>query len=218
MKIPEEIHLQEEAEIHQLVTGEGGWIQEGNYQVSLDRSKLRLEYIKTYGFCFLSADFLFSLKDFIGERTLIDLMCGSGYISHELRFLGTKTIQVDDKSWKSDHWWEENNSKHSDLIVSNSIRYLRENPPSSYSVILVSWPYMNNLMFAIARTLRRQGFQGDLLYIGEDAYGCTADTRFFNSFQLEELSFQPLQWDGMHDRIHKVNVLGKKPEDTWQMF
>jgi len=217
MTTPEEIHLQEEYKVHQLITGED-WKADRHFIDIHNRSKLRSSYIKTYGFTFLSSNFLLSLRDFIGERTLIDLMCGSGYISHELRFLGTKTIQVDDKSWESDHWWNENNRKHSDLIVSNSVRYLRENPPSSSSVILVSWPSMNNLMFAIARTLQRQGFQGDLLYIGEDAYGCTADIRFFNNFQLEELSFQPLQWGGMHDRIHKVNVLGKKPEDKWSMF
>ena len=211
MTTPEQIHLQEESKVRSRV-------EDLNYDRPVSEWSLRKDYIKAYGFTFLSSNFLLSLRDFIGERTLIDLMCGSGYISHELRFLGIKTIQVDDKSWKSDHWWNENNRKHSDLIASHSVRYLRENPPSSSSVILVSWPYMNNIMFAIARTLRRQGFQGDLLYIGEGVYGCTADTRFFNSFQLEELSFQPLQWSGMHDRIHKVNVLGKEPEDTWRMW
>ena len=134
MTTPEEIHLQAEAKIRQLVTGEGGWTQEGNYQVAIDRSKLRYDYIKTYGFCFLSADFFFSLKDFIGERTLIDLMCGSGYISHALQQHDVKTIQVDDKSWKSDHWWNENNRKHSDLIISHSVQYLRRNPPPTSSL------------------------------------------------------------------------------------
>ena len=217
MTTPEEIHLQEEAKVHQLVTGED-WEADRDYTYIVDRSQLRTNYIKAYGFCFLSADFFFSLKEFIGERTLIDLMCGSGYISHAFQQHNVKTIQVDNKSWKSNFWWEENNRKHHDLIISNSVAYLRSNPPPKETVILVSWPSMSNLMFAIARTLRRQGFQGDLLYIGEDAYGCTADTRFFSSFQLEELSFQPLQWSGMHDRIHKVNVLGKKPEDKWSTW
>ena len=64
MKTPEEIHLQEEAKVHQLVTGED-WEADRHFEDILNRNKLRDNYIKAYGFTFLSSNFLLSLQDFI---------------------------------------------------------------------------------------------------------------------------------------------------------
>jgi len=144
----------------------------------------------TKGFVFPAADTIASWANFLSGRRVVDLMCGTGWMSGWLRRSGVTDIRsVDNMSWEFSRYepWVE---KH------DAVEFVEGNPADVY---IVSWPYMDDTAARVWEAMR----PGErMLYVGEDYGGCTGNDRFFDlvSGCAEDVDLGPFHrfW-GMHD-------------------
>lgn len=142
------------------------------------------------GFVFPTSDLLDSIDSLAGVRPVIDLACGTGWLSGWLRKRGLDVTAVDNKSWKFSKF-------EKDVIKCDAVNYVK-NHPNPLGIYILSWPYMNDMAARIWKAMR----SGErLLYIGEGGGGCTANDEFFavtEGCEREDVKGLYQFW-GLHD-------------------
>ena len=132
---------------------------------------------------------------------ICDMGCGTGYWAWLLRQAGAEVLPVDPLPAGSyaNHW-------HKDLHARSFVEIVREDAASFVvpvtHALMLCWPPYGEQMAMDA--LRR--YHGNhVIYIGEGAYGCTADDTFHSELTtkwslVEELEIP--QWWGVHDSVY----------------
>lgn len=158
----------------------------------------RERYCKSFGFALLTHEFVSDVVDFLGKRKTLEVMAGSGWFAHWLNKWGADVKATDNMSWHKrdlgDPWWS---VRGFDVAEEDAVEAVRA---TDAEVVIMSWPYMDDTAFHVWEALRPGQ---TLLYIGEGAYGCTANDRFFDAVH-DRLSYDTrieslVQWDGIHD-------------------
>jgi len=162
-------------------------------------------FIKAAGFALITKNFIKALSEWIGDRSVLEIMAGTGYISKSLKDEGVNVVAVTDikeSSWGfKKEWTEVEKLSANDAIM----KY------NNVDIIICSWAYMDNNMYEALLTMREYNPNAIILYIGEDYGGCTANDNFFeNLIPIEDDAFEenviPLyrQWGGIHDEPRLV--------------
>ena len=162
-------------------------------------------FIKSAGFALITKNFVKALSEWIGGRSVLEIMAGTGYISKSLKDEGVNVVAVTDikeSSWGfKKEWTEVEKLSANDAIM----KY------NNVDIIICSWAYMDNNMYEALLTMREYNPNAIILYIGEDYGGCTANDNFFeNLISIEDDVFEenviPLyrQWYGIHDEPRLV--------------
>lgn len=162
-------------------------------------------FIKAAGFALITKNFVKALSEWIGDRSVLEIMAGSGYISKSLKDEGVNVVAVTDikeSSWGFKKEWTEVEKLSANEAI---MKY------NNVDIIICSWAYMDNNMYEALLTMREYNPNAILLYIGEDHGGCTANDNFFeNLISIEDKDFEenviPLyrRWSGMHDEPRLV--------------
>lgn len=137
---------------------------------------------------------------------VVELGAGLGYWAWMLTQAGCEVLAYDDFTWP--RFFTPDRQLQPDLmfwfpVQRGGVSVLQETPPE-YALMLC-WPPYNEPMAAQALDI----YRGDtLIYIGEGAYGATADDRFHEMLEsawTEVGSHRIPQWYGLHDdlRIYK---------------
>jgi hypothetical protein len=134
--------------------------------------EFRSEYV-SHSFPILSHELITSMGGFLSKyKRCVELACGEGWLTHWLNTYYPCCVDecIDNFSW-------DKHDSHLD-IVSRGIadRYVREHP--NVDVFILSWPYMDSLAYLVWKGMNSGQ---ELLFIGEDWGGCTADDDFFRS-------------------------------------
>ena len=162
-------------------------------------------FIKAAGFSLITKNFIKALSEWIGDRSVLEIMAGTGYISKSLKDEGVNVVAVTDikeSSWGFKKEWTEVEKLSANEAI---MKY------NNVDIIICSWAYMDNTMYAALLTMREYNPNAIILYIGEDYGGCTANDNFFeNLISIEDDAFEenviPLyrRWGGIHDEPRLV--------------
>ena len=133
------------------------------------------------------------LAGWIGNRTVLEIMAGAGWIAKALTELGINVTATDDFSWSDQH------SKMELVFPVQKKDAAVACLHSNADILLVSWaPYGDE---AICRACEVWGSDRPIIYIGESEGGCNAPDEFFEHFK--ELTDAPeiplMSWWGLHD-------------------
>lgn len=167
----------------------------------------RTWYIKNVGYCLISLSWIEPLSKWIGNCKVLEVMSGSGALSHALRTNGVNIIStdkfawfdksVDDLYWKGKYWCDIENID----AISAIEKYGKD-----VDYVLLSWAPINEVAYGILKKMREVNPNLKMIYIGETEGGATADDDFFeiaeviidNKFQIAVRDFQ--SFFGIYDK------------------
>jgi hypothetical protein len=165
------------------------------YEYSVDHYALKDKYTE-HSFAILSDDMVKSLADFLGGyNKVVELACGEGWLTWWVNKYKPETIEecIDDMSW-------ERHKSHLDIVKrACAVDYVRDH--SDVDLYVLSWPYMDMMAFDIWDNMV---VGQDLLYIGENWGGCTANDEFFeavNGCEVDHEIEHHESFRSIHDKI-----------------
>lgn len=124
-------------------------------------SALKEDYNNLIGFSIITKELIEELKNIIGDKYVMELGSGTGYLAKHLEDVGVKIYTVD-----TDDWGFETQYRKTDLISS-----YRQLDVSGYDTFIMSWPNYNS---PAAHELILTMKKGDtLIFCGEGVNGCT---------------------------------------------
>ena len=129
----------------------------------------------------------------INNRTCLEIMGGLGWLAHALSLANVDIVSTDDFSW------EKSQPSYIQKCRFDVERLEASKAVDKYSdkeVLLCTWPPYNENAF----TKAIKNWSKDIIYIGEDRDGCTADDEFFEIFEVEEQLTIPT-WPWIHDSL-----------------
>lgn len=135
------------------------------------------------------------LAKWIGNRKVLEIMAGRGWLARALSEYGVEIIATDSGRWDDKHTAIENVFPVQRTDAVNAVREI------DADVLLVSWsPYGDE---TITKACEAWGRGRPILYIGESTGGCNAPDSFFEHFKIDETAPEIVipQWDGLHDRL-----------------
>ena len=135
------------------------------------------------------------LADWIGNRKVLEVMAGAGWLAKALHDHGVEIVATDNGVWDKRH---EEMKRVFDVQRLGGLASVRRYPGSE--ILIISWPPYNS--YSICRICSEWGPDRPIVYIGEGVGGCNAPDRFWKHFQEDEsdLIYLP-QWWGIHDNL-----------------
>ena len=174
---------------------------------NLDRS---LECFETRGalqrrgmFAIVEQVWTKALADWLGPRTVLEVMAGAGWLAKSLSGHGINVVATDDGSWHNPS--PDGNHHLIDMTPIFPVERLDAREAvrkyAGRDVLVVSWPpYQDE---TIVEVCNLWGVEKPIVYIGEDEGGCTACDAFFARFRrdVDVPDIQFLAWPMIHDDI-----------------
>ncbi len=176
------------------------------YDPQIDNDGLRDMVIEHMGYALIANDWVAPLSQWIGGRYCLEVMAGSGALTHALSKQNIKIRATDNFSGDDNfsYYWQEDNMMWTAVEKIDAVSAVKKYGKETDLVIL-SWPFMDNTATEILATMRSVNPKSMMLYIGEDKGGCTANSRFFDSAEpVADKDFKSAvknfkQWNGLHD-------------------
>lgn len=166
----------------------------------MESVRLRYEWADKGMYAFVAWDWVDPLIKYIGKRRVLEVMAGAGWLAGALREKGVNILATDNYSWANKKGWE----MQTEIEKMNCFKAI-EKYGRSRSLLIMSWPYMDDKAYHCARLYHQVNPRGKIIYIGESEGGCTANDKFFqNTERVRTRSFQEVvdkykTWFGVHD-------------------
>lgn len=142
----------------------------------------RDDIIRLSGYCFLSHNWLRPLANWIGRRSCLEIMCGSGSLSKVLQDYGVNIKATDDFSWGESQgaWFREPWTTVEEISAIDAIRkYGKET-----DLLICVWPYMDDGCYDALMEMRSINPNTQMIFIGEYGGGATANDAFFGTAEV----------------------------------
>lgn len=146
------------------------------------------------------------LAEWIGDRKVLEIMAGYGWLARALADAGVSVIASDNGSW--------NNIPHrrirKPLYDIHEIDAIDAIHKFDYDVVICSWPpYGDDEIVRVANELYYMYQDKDFVYIGESWGGCNAPQVFFSMFMPydEQPVDKFMNWNGIHDEVVVGRIL-----------
>lgn len=133
-------------------------------------------YVSYCSCCLLSYDWIRPLADWIGTRTCLEIMAGSGALSMALKNCGVSIVATDDFSWGNELWLR---SLWTDVERIDARAAIDKYKPD---IVICSWPPTGEPVAKEALLkMRAVNPNALMIYIGEPAGASCADDDFFET-------------------------------------
>lgn len=160
---------------------------------SLERHNLRSLCTENGMWAIVDMEWTARLAEWIGDRQVLEIMAGKGWLAKALALQAVKINATDSKEW---HKGREEIFPVKKLSATTAVNRYGEKS----QVLLVSWPPYGDK--AILEALALWGTGKPIIYIGEGQGGCTGCDEFHDNFHPNRKIEIPLpQWPGIHDRV-----------------
>ncbi len=138
--------------------------------------------------------FASELAAWIGDRKVLEVMAGRGWLAKALSDEGVEVVATDDNSWDNKH------SKAASVFPVRPMDAVEAALGIEADVLIMSWPpYGDDIA---TRVLEAWGESGPIVYIGEGKGGCNAPDSFFQHWRsLSDVVIPLASWDGLHDGV-----------------
>lgn len=173
---------------------------------------IRDDYIKNFGFPLFAENWVKPLARWIGDRPCLEIMAGTGYLSYALSKYGCKVKATDNYSWENKLDMSQRFFPVERLDAVSAIQKYGKD----VKFILCSWPYMDDAAYQALKTMSEVNDKCRMIYIGEGFGGCTANDRFFDNSEFEDLETfnnavsKYRRWQGIYDFISLVKFKEEK--------
>jgi hypothetical protein len=161
---------------------------------SFDEIMTRFEYCDRYSFPLITRDFIEELAQVVDGGTVVEVACGTGWLSHWLRESGVNVLKTTDNKT----WTRSEKRVYAPCVEIGDAVETAERTRADF--IILSWPYMDDLAYHVWSALDKGQ---RLIYIGETGGGCCASDEFFESvggqLDYDRRVERLLQWIGIHD-------------------
>ena len=153
-------------------------------------------------YTFVSLRWIVPFAKWIGNRKVMEVMAGRGFLSKALREQGITVHASDNFSWPVRTWSE----TVTDVIEMDALEAV-EKHGMEHDILIMGWPYMDDTAYRIIKHLYEVNPKALVVYIGEPSGGCTADELFFDHFEMiEDEDFDRAaiyyqSWEYIHDRL-----------------
>jgi hypothetical protein len=137
-----------------------------------------------------------ALADWIGDRLVLEIMAGPGWLAKALQDEDVNIIPTDNGEW------DERHTKQVFLTAvakEHALEAIAQNPDAE--ILLVSWPPYGE--HDVVAACRLWGPGRPIIYIGEDMGGCNAPDEFFKGFRqmTDPPDIDVMSWEGLHDHV-----------------
>ncbi|UOE58048.1 hypothetical protein [Cytobacillus oceanisediminis] len=211
-EVPDEMPKYTADFMDMLRSGQSPMTDESFEEQMLGHSKeyrLKEAYNMAGMYAFVSWRWVEPFAEWIGNRKVLEVMAGRGWLTYALRQKGIDIAATDNFSWKAREWVETlTQVDEADAI--ESIDIFKE----EMDILIIAWPYMDNTAYQVMKRLNEVRPDVPIVYIGEMG-GCTADDDFWGSFEIihdekfEKAASLYQSWFGIHDNLY----LGKMRSD-----
>jgi hypothetical protein len=153
-------------------------------------------------FAFVCWEWVKPLVEWLGNRRVLEVMAGAGWLAKALREKGIDVIATDNGSWPKERGW----TPQSEVEELDALLAI-EKYADQTDILVMSWPYMDDRAFEVIKLWDKLKPGAMVIYIGESDGGCTADEQFFRHFEdvedptFEQVSGRYIAWWGIHDRV-----------------
>ncbi len=163
-----------------------------------------LAYMKARDFCtergmwaLATQDLAEQLAAWIGDRAVLEIMAGAGWLARALSDAGVRVVATDDGSWERTWFHRFLQPVYEVLPVEASVAV--QTIPAD--VLLCSWPPYDDEAITAAAML--WGSERPIIYLGEGYGGCNAPESFWRSFREEDAApvIPLMRWPGIHDSV-----------------
>lgn len=143
----------------------------------------------------------------IGNRRVLEIMSGTGWLAKGLSEQGISIKATDSKAWAVHR---RPSLPYVFPVQKMDAEVAVKKYRDQYDVLLVSWPPYGDkrLHYACLAWGSKP-----ILYIGEEN-GCTADDRFHVHMDMQALDLSYPRWFGMHDRVYLGHYDQKREYDA----
>lgn len=170
----------------------------------LEAIQQRNEFINDCGFVIVTEELLQVCKKIFGDNQVLEVMSGNGYFSSLLQDYGVKVIPTDNKSWSSREYYKKWKQEKIKITQCDALEAI-DRFHNDVKFVIIAWPpYDEPIAAEVAEKCIE--YKLDMLYIGEDWGGCTADDNFFDiiddfeQINLEdEFNFKYYRFYGIYD-------------------
>jgi len=131
-------------------------------------------------------------------------MAGTGSLSFALQQQGINIRATDNFSWDKHNNWNEDENYWTGIEYVDAIEAVKKYG-ENIDVIIMSWPYMDDIAVKVLHTMRDVNPNCIMIYIGEEDGGCTANDEFFETIEeIEDQEFKNAvsnfkRWWGIYD-------------------
>jgi hypothetical protein len=147
------------------------------------------------------------LAEWIGQRKVLEVMAGAGWLAKALADCGVKIMATDDYSWDKD-----THKEIKRVYPIQNLHALEAITIIEADILLCSWPpYEDDTILQAARLW---GPERPIIYIGE-WNGCNTVPEFFDHFQTIACQFPMVSWDGIHDHVFIGYYRKEIKENGW---
>lgn len=137
------------------------------------------------------------LANFLGDRRVLEVMAGVGWLAKALKEHGIDVVATDDASWQDCHTLAQGGQTVTEVGKLDALDAVKANPQAE--VLVVSWPAYKDR--AIVDVCDEWGCERPIIYIGESSGGCTACAEFFDHFEAESLGISMPRHAGLYDSV-----------------
>lgn len=144
------------------------------------------------------------LAEFIGERKVLEIMAGAGWLAKALESHGVDIVATDSGTWAKVS--STGYSRHSTQAGGKAIYPVLEVEAVDAiesvmaDILIVSWPPLGDTR--ILKALDAWGEERPVIYIGEGFEGCCACDEFFKRFiEGNSIHIKMPKWDCIHDYL-----------------
>ena len=172
--------------------------------VSTDRyGMLRNTYVENVGYPILTTETLQQLVNICKSKSVVDIGCGTGFISANLDAAGIDVTAIDSFDPMCFSTWRP--------IPAVKQAYAENIDLNAYDIILLSWPdYECDFGFDVIKSLHSGK---TLIYQGEWVGGCVADAKFFHYLQH---NYVKRQFET--EALNAGHITWKLIRDSWNVF
>ena len=159
------------------------------------RFEMRMDFIHTFGFVFLTTEMVERMKEF-GD--MLEVGAGSGYVASELQDAGVNIIPTNPNQFDYSENWQ---NEWTEIERLDAVSAIEKYPDRT---VLISWPcYRSDWSTDVLNAVENQ----TVIYIGENRGGCTATDSFFDimddEFDVEVVGIPSLE--GVYDNMYILN-------------
>ena len=185
--------------------------------------EFRDKIIKVCGFSVVTMNWVRILASKLINKRGLEIMAGSGALSKALKDCGISITCTDSYDWESkDRFstWQKHFTNVENISAMDAvIKYGKD-----IDFIVCSWaPYGGNDFVKALNKLYEINPDCEIIYIGEEDGGCTADDEFFETYDITYINdvneIYPQFW-GIHDYVYyakksEVEIMAKKIIKVW---
>lgn len=142
----------------------------------------------------VTLDWTRELADWIGNRHVLEVMAGKGWLAKALSQHGTNLVATDSMEWENMHSDQRYVFPVQKMGAREAVEFYRE-----ANLLLISWPPYDE--HEIIKVCEAWGTARPIVYIGEGSGGCNAPDEFFAHFRKEPCEITIPQWPGIHDYL-----------------